>query len=495
MTESVGIVDTMTHGARPPACALTRWLVVVALVCGASALLGLPARATYGARTTADEPQYLLSAISLAADADLDISDEIAEQSYLDFHEIPIDEQTRLLNATSRRVSPHDPLLPVVLAGPMALGGWAVAKASLTVVAAATGALTVWIAVRRFGIGAKTAAIVAIACFGGLPLAAYGTQVYPEMPAAFALCIATALVTAPSRRSQRHRVTMMLASAAAIVALPWLSIKYVPMAFVAGLALMWRARGRRAELSLIVLVGAIAGVVYLGSHQWIYGGWTAYASGDHFAQTGEFAVVGTQIDVLGRARRLPGLLVDRRFGLAAWSPVWLLLTPAVGAVVRRARRRELFLVALVGAAWLNATFVALTMHGWWVPGRQLVAALPVAAILLALWVDEEQAIDEGQPNDRSPRRLALTAVLGMIGVANWGWLAIEASTGRRTLVVDFFDTNAPGFRLVGPILPDGLRSGPGDTALLVLWTAIILGGAFAGWHRSPRDSVRRRRPR
>lgn len=142
---TVAVADTVEHGSSPPTL-LTRWLAVVVLVCGASALLGLQARATYGARTTADEPQYLLSAISLADDADLDISDEIAEQSYLAFHEIPIDEQTRPLDATGRRVSPHDPLLAIVLAAPMALGGWVAAKATLAVMAGATAALTAWIA-------------------------------------------------------------------------------------------------------------------------------------------------------------------------------------------------------------------------------------------------------------------------------------------------------------------------------------------------------------
>ena len=48
--------------------------LLVAVVVG----IGAPMRATYGARTTADEPHYLLTAISLAEDHDLDVSDERA---------------------------------------------------------------------------------------------------------------------------------------------------------------------------------------------------------------------------------------------------------------------------------------------------------------------------------------------------------------------------------------------------------------------------------
>src|SRR5690606_31317140 len=56
--------------------------VLVGLVAAAWAALALPARATVGARLTADEPQYLLSALSLARDRDLFIDDELAAEDY-----------------------------------------------------------------------------------------------------------------------------------------------------------------------------------------------------------------------------------------------------------------------------------------------------------------------------------------------------------------------------------------------------------------------------
>ncbi|HJS72576.1 MAG TPA: hypothetical protein VJ858_07610, partial [Acidimicrobiia bacterium] len=89
---------------------------------------GIGVRATYGAQTTADEPQYLLSALSLWEDGDLDISDELAAERYRHFHEADLPDQTLRLD-DGRRVSPHDPLLPVLLAVPMGLGGWVAAKA------------------------------------------------------------------------------------------------------------------------------------------------------------------------------------------------------------------------------------------------------------------------------------------------------------------------------------------------------------------------------
>src|SRR4029453_7671347 len=83
-------------------------------------------------------PQYLLTAISLAEDRDLDIADELAEGRWRPFHALPLPEQTEPL-ADGRRLSPHDPLLPLLLAGPVAAGGWGGAKLGLAAVAGAAG--------------------------------------------------------------------------------------------------------------------------------------------------------------------------------------------------------------------------------------------------------------------------------------------------------------------------------------------------------------------
>ena len=54
--------------------------VLVGLATAAWAAIAIPARATYGERTSADEPQYLLSALSLWEDHDLYVDDEIAAE-------------------------------------------------------------------------------------------------------------------------------------------------------------------------------------------------------------------------------------------------------------------------------------------------------------------------------------------------------------------------------------------------------------------------------
>lgn len=439
-------------------------IVLVALGAFAAALVGLDARATYGARVTADEPQYLLTAQSLVDDGSLDISDEIADRAYLPYHEITIDRQTTVLDDGSE-ISPHDPLLPVVLALPMWIGGWVAAKATLALIGGATAALATWIAIRRFGVGPPAAGVTIAATFVGLPLASYGTQVYPEMPAALATLVAFAAITSPTTRLRR-----VVTACLAIVALPWLAVKYAPVAAALAVGLLATVSGRRRRVAVAGAL-AVAGAVYLGLHRLWYGGWTVYSTGDHFEETGEFSVVGTRVDVIGRSRRIVGLLVDRDFGIAAWSPVWLLLPVAAAVLVRHRGPWRWLWLATVVAGWLNATFVALTMHGWWVPGRQIVVILPLAAVGIA-WLVE-----------RARWLVVPVAIAGVLGAVNWVWLAIESSTGRRTLVIDFAATAAVPYRWWRSVLPAGLGGGSADGLLLAVW-AVAIGAAMAIGARS-----------
>ncbi len=427
---------------------------LVAMVVGSA---GLGARATYGARVTADEPQYLLTAISLGEDRDLDISDEIADGRYRSFHEVPLNPQTVPLDATGRRVSPHDPLLPLLLAGPVLLGGWVGAKLFLLGVVGLTAALTLRFAVDRLGAPLVPASVVVAGFFATPPLATYGTQIYPATPAALAVIGGVVAVTGrPTRRGA-------MVAGLAVIALPWLAVKYVPVAAVlatAGIVAHRRRVGRWPWTTVAVYV--VAAIAYLALHRLLYGGWTAYATGDHFVD-GELLVVGADPDYVGRTRRLIGLVVDRMFGIGAWHPAYLGLYPALVWLVVRRRPGWPVVLAAVGAGWAVATWVALTMHGWWWPGRQIVPVLPLVVAAMAAAVGT------------SRRLLAATSVASALGVVTWLILAWEASTGRLTLIVDFDDTASPWYRVWRLTLPDHQRMGPWDVVLTAGWVLLVVG--------------------
>ncbi len=456
---------------------LTRWMVAVGVVAALTALAGIDARATYGARVTADEPQYLLTAISLGEDRSLDIGDELAAERFRPFHEVDLNPQTIELDAQGRRVSPHDPLLPLLLALPVGVGGWVGAKIAMALLGAMVAALTLRLAVARLGAPTVPAALVVGSLAAAPPFSVYSVQVYPAMPAALCVLVGVLAVTAPGRPDGAAAGSAprdvdragidgaSVAVVAAVIALPWLSVKYVPLTAVLAVAGLGRSWGghRRVPVAMLAVYGA-AGLSYLVLHQVFYDGWTAYAAGDHFVD-GELLVVGADPDYIGRTRRLVGLVIDRGFGLAAWNPAFLAAPPALVWVVRRRQPVGNVLLAVIAAGWATATWIALTMHGWWWPGRQVVPVLPLAVAALAAMIGQLPRL----------RRLALSGLLAasVLGTASWLFLAWEASTDRRTLIIDFEQTANPWYQLWRLVLPNHRRMDPIDIMLTALWTATI----------------------
>jgi hypothetical protein len=448
-----------------PRAGLRAAMLAVALVAFAAAVAGIGARASYGAQVTADEPHYLMTAISLWEDGDLDVRDEFAAQRYRDFHEIDLAPQARPL-ADGRLVEPHDPLLPLLLAAPMALGGWVAAKLALCLVAAALAALTLWIAVRRFAVPPVPATVTVGVLGASAPLAAYGSQVYPEIVAALFTAIGVAALTGRLGRAGLATV------ATVAVALPWLSVKYAPVAVALLAVAAWRLwrDGRRGGVAAVALAGAAGALAFVGLHHLLYDGATPYAAGSHFVD-GQLTVVGSDPDYLGRGRRLVGLMVDRGFGIAAWQPAWLLMVPALACLAARRPRGSAALALPLAAGWFTATFVALTMQGWWFPGRQVVVVLPLVALAVAWWARGGGA------------RLWAVAGLGAAGVLAQAWVAVEASTGRLAWVVDLQDTANPLHRSWSALLPDYLRVTAATWTLHWLWAAVALAVAVAAYRR------------
>lgn len=449
--------------AVPPAARGLRGAVAAAAAVGAvSAALGIGVWSTPRQHAAVDETQYLLSALSLAEDGDLDISDELAEQRWRSFRDVEPPPQTLVL-PDGRQLSPHDPLLPALLALPMRWGGWVAAKAVLALLAGALAALSVWLAVRRFGVPVPVAGTGVALAAASAPLAVYGQQVYPELPAALVVLLGVAALTGVPSRST---LALLVVS---VTALPWLSVKYVPVAAV--LALLggrrWYRSGDRRSLVAAGAVLALMAAGYLLVHRVIWGGWTVYASGDHFAETGELSVVGTEPAYLGRSVRLVGLLMDRDFGLVAWQPAWLLVVPALAALLRGRTpdRAVLAVPSLAGVG--TATFLALTMHGYWWPGRQLVVVLPLALLVILRWL---AAVGR-------PVRIA-ALVLGLAGVANYAGLLVSGYARDITWVFGFEKAMAPAYWLLAPVLPDYR----GDFWLLhAVWIVALGVLAVAGW--------------
>lgn len=446
-------------------------MLLVAVVGIVAAGLGIGVPALNGAHVAVDEEQYYLSAISLAEDGNLDITDEIAEQRWRAFADVAPQPETSI-RPDGSQLSPHDPLLPVLLAGPAALGGWVAAKAALAALAGVLAALTLWLAVRRFGVALRLATVGVAVASASAPLAVYGQQLYPELPAALAVVLAVAALSGPVRGRE------LVLLAVTVTALPWLSVKYALVAAVLAVLGAWRwwRAGERGAVAGFTAGLAAMGGLYLLVHRAVWGGWTVYASGDHFAYNGgEFTVIGVDPDYVHRAWRLVGLLLDRDYGLVPWQPAWLLVVPAVAALVAARRAGTLVLVAPLAAGWVVATFVALTMAGYWFPGRQVVVVMPLALLCVLCWLDG------------CSRRVQWLALgLGAAGVVNYAVLLVQGWLGQTTWVVHFSESVAPFFRMVSPVLGD-YRHEPDWRFLAAL--ALVLGLVVYGWRTGRRGRL------
>jgi hypothetical protein len=271
-------------------------------------------------------------------------------------------------------------------------------------------------------------------------------------------------------------------------------VKYAPVAVATGATRPRRPgrRGDRADVVRDAALLAVAGVAYLVVHRAVYGGWTVYASGDHFQSTGEFGVTGSSPHYLARSQRLVGLLVDRGFGLAAWAPVYLAAVPALGALARRRPVHWPVLALPLAVGWANATWVALTMHGWWWPGRQTVVVLPCVVLITAWWVGNlPRSVTSArtlEPAGWSQNRVvAVIAGLGAVGVLFWGWLVREVVQGRLRLIIEFEATRDPLYRAWRHVLPD-LRLSNGSTpVLMAAWVLALAALAWWGWRSAGGD--------
>jgi hypothetical protein len=241
--------------------------------------------------------------------------------------------------------------------------------------------------------------------------------------------------------------------AALMTALAWFGMKYVPLGCLVGLYFLWRSdwRGRGAFVGL----SALSAIAYAWLHLEVYGSLTAYNINTVFEGAPTTEVLSAHLEFEGRAYRIWGLFVDQRFGIGRWAPVLLLVLPALPLLVRRAGL-GLLALALVVTQLFIATFVAITMMGWWFPGRTLMAVFPLFAFVLT-----ELLI-------RAPRfaRIgvaALAAYSAVIVVA----LVVATRGGEVTLAVDPFDMSPEVFQAAAPLFPNYV-SWTADTVMRTL---------------------------
>lgn len=322
-----------------------------------------------------DEPHYLTIAESLRTDGDVDLHDEMEGRAYAPFYSGTLAPHTSPASPPGREYSIHAPGLPALLLPAYALGGYAGARAFLSLLAA----ITAWLAFRlardvtgRVPLGLAALAAIALTP----PFAFYAVSIYPEIPVA--LAAALLLIAARDGASWRWHTAAVLAAAA----VPWLHPKYLPLAAV-GIALTLRRRAPvRSAIAAAALVMSVAALLFfMHAHYGRASLSAAYGGG-----------FGEDVTLARAPWGAPALLFDRQFGLFAIAPLWLLALPGAVLLARRAPADGWRALLLAGAAFgVNACFSM-----WWggtcPPARFLVPCLPAMALCVAVAAEKRPTL-------------------------------------------------------------------------------------------------------
>ena len=451
----------MTLG-RSLAC--NRGLLVMAaalfLLLAVAYFFSMGLRASRGASISSDEPFYMITTQSLLQDGDLDQGNQYKTHSYRSFFDHPDGLWKQSVSLPDGRLlSPHNPGLPVLLVPGFALGGLAGAQVQLLVIAAAAMTMAFLLCERLTGRRQLSWAATLGLGFAATPFI-YATEIFPEFPAALDLLGCLLVATADRQLTWLDGFVV----AAGLCALCWLGVKYVPLALLVAGYFLWRGDGRGRAVLLVV--GTVSAAGYIWFHLAVYQSLTPYNVNVVYAGLDSAELVAEHVSIRDRVYRLWGLLVDRRFGIGRWAPAFLVVVPGLALLAAGDSRHRLVL-GLVGIQVLIATFVAITMMGWWFPGRTLMTVVPLTVVPLVMFIE------------RSGTALRVfVGFLGVYGTLVTAGLVEAAQSGEITVIVDPFDMAFRPFQAAGFLFPQ-YTSWTLETWLLTATWLMVLGGATA----------------
>lgn len=332
---------------------------------------------------TGDEPFYVMTAISMWNDHDLNEANNYTERDYDSFYPAdPLPAAWQGWPSFPRDLPPHpaqserDGLytkhglgLSALIAVPWRL--LERAGAVLTVIAfaglASWGMFTV---AHRSGATPALACLVAVALALSLPMLPYSLLLFPEVPGAAAMVLAVLAIAdrSPSR-------ALAVSGGLALGLLPWLHQRFLLTVLALGIVVVVD-RGLRREWSALFLtaVPAVVGAAGIAAYNWWLYGQLTQNTADHAGFHGGTAFINAGA----------GLLLDAQWGLFVAAPVMIVAFAATPMWIREQPR----LAFVAAAAVLPYITLVEAYRVWWgewgPPARYLVPIIPLAAGPLAL---------------------------------------------------------------------------------------------------------------
>jgi hypothetical protein len=331
----------------------------------------------YSSRTVGpggDEPHYLIIAQSLLADGDIQIENNHQLGEYRAFFRGDLRPDFLQRGVNGQIYSIHAPGLAALLLPAYAVAGYAGAVVFMCLLAALTSLAVFDLAAALAG--RQAAFLTWLAVCLTVPFVPYSWLIFPEIAGALVLAWAALWVQQPLE----ERAAVWIWRGIALGFLPWLHTKFSVFLAVFGAALFLRI-WKRPKLALLFSAPIIA---IVGT--WLYFFYAIYGKVNPGAPYGNYANQHILLENIPRG--ILGLMVDQKFGLLFYSPIYLFATAGCWIMLRRRDLRLLGLTSLLA----TGVFVggATELYMWWggnsAPARYLVPLLPCLAPMVALGI-------------------------------------------------------------------------------------------------------------
>jgi hypothetical protein len=362
-----------------------RWLLITVALALAFYLATLPRIFERLSPMTGDEPFYLMTAVSLIRDHDLDESNNYAQRDYDEFYRSPpLPPGWRGWTRLAPTLAPHEAVtdlegqftkhgigLPLLVMVPFEAFGRSGAVAVIVACAVAL-AGQMYLLARHAGAAARLAAAIALGLAVSMPVTPYMALLFPEVPAALLLLYAVRRIAGPANTGWQW-----FGAGCAAGFLPWLHQRWAPTAALLALlvaARWWRQRFPTEALAAIVPVVA-GGLALIAFNLWLYGAPIQPAENhDGFN------------DAAGTVNGAFGLLLDAQWGLWVVAPL-MIVSLAASPWWWRADRATAAVAALALAPYLLVLAAySLWWGSWGPPARYLVPVVPFAAGTTGAWL-------------------------------------------------------------------------------------------------------------
>ena len=420
-------------------------------------------------QTQSDEPHYLLIMESIVQDHDLDLRNNYDRADYADYYPEILPDRHVIISGP-KQLPIRDLGLPLLGALPFAIAR----RTGVLVLMCVIGAVIAWrgftlLRLLRFSRDAALLAALGVALLH--PVFTYSTQIYPDLPAALAVLLVAELLA-------RSLTVWRFAAASVLLGLlPWLTIRgWFPVVgmglVVAYLALrplaggLTRPRMLAIAAAVLPFTALVAGLSFVDLR--LFGVFVPNAG---YLLVRDAQPILTYTPQLG----IPGLFLDRTFGLLSRAPVYALGFFGAVPLYRHARATRSPAIVALFLGWLAYVLYIGNIAYWWADGS------PSSRYLLATIAFPMVAVAAG-----------LERLRGDIGraavVAAAGWTAAITAIFalmpnlRYDLAADVRD-GAPGqlwfyvtkILRVDPALlfPSVVRAAPIDAVVTLVWAALL----------------------